>query len=341
MRQCNHQAGWLRPFSESLGVYTQLKFNPDKSPDGNVHNLYVITGRLDAGNCAIRQPNFDKAAFNNNLVFRIPTPLFGSGLIQEIPDSTILANKNFNLKTKQALGIIGKANYGNAIGGNENRNGNDGTMTRFGWKAQNKSLQIFAGEAYNVEQGVTNEIFQNKRDETPGCVFNGIPEDHVDYEAQTPTEAMSAVAGFTHFMRFLAPPTPKKLTHSAQHGSDLFSNIGCALCHTPSMQTGLSSSNALSNQQVNLYSDLLVHHMGEGLNDGITQGNAGLDEFRTAPLWGVGQRLFFLHDGRTKSLKKAIHAHSSPHSEANKVIDNFKKLTEQDQSDIIEFLKSL
>jgi CxxC motif-containing protein (DUF1111 family) len=87
-----------------------------------------------------------------------------------------------------------------------NRNPNDGTITRFGWKAQNKSLLLFAGEAYNVEQGVTNELFPTERDETPGCVFNPTPEDSTDVNATTPTAAMSDLVGFEHFMRFLAPP---------------------------------------------------------------------------------------------------------------------------------------
>jgi CxxC motif-containing protein (DUF1111 family) len=98
---------------------------------------------------------------------------------------------------------------------------------------------------------------------------------------------------------------------------------------------------ALSNQTANLFSDLLVHHMGTNLADGITQGGAGPDEFRTAPLWGIGQRVFFLHDGRTKSLVEAIRAHSSPGSEANLVIERFNRLREREQRDLINFLRSL
>jgi CxxC motif-containing protein (DUF1111 family) len=100
-------------------------------------------------------------------------------------------------------------------------------------------------------------------------------------------------------------------------------------------------SAALSNQTVNLFSDLLVHHMGRGLEDGITQGGAGPDEFRTAPLWGVGQRVFFLHDGRTSNLVAAIEAHRSHQSEASKVIDGFNKLTSPERQDIVNFLRSL
>jgi CxxC motif-containing protein (DUF1111 family) len=98
---------------------------------------------------------------------------------------------------------------------------------------------------------------------------------------------------------------------------------------------------ALSNQPVNLFSDLLVHNMGRGLADGITQGGAGPDEFRTAPLWGVGQRIFFLHDGRTTDLVEAIEDHRSGGSEANKIIDRFNRLTVRQQQDIIDFLRSL
>jgi CxxC motif-containing protein (DUF1111 family) len=100
-------------------------------------------------------------------------------------------------------------------------------------------------------------------------------------------------------------------------------------------------SAALSNQTANLFSDVLVHHMGRGLADDITQGGAGPDEFRTAPLWGVGQRVFFLHDGRTSNLVEAIEAHRSPGSEANRVIERFNRLKTEEQQDIINFLRSL
>jgi CxxC motif-containing protein (DUF1111 family) len=98
---------------------------------------------------------------------------------------------------------------------------------------------------------------------------------------------------------------------------------------------------ALSNQTVNLFSDLLVHHMGRDLADGIMQGGAGPDEFRTAPLWGVGKRVFFLHDGRTRNLVEAIRAQRSSGSEANQVVERFNRLKERDQQDTINFLRSL
>jgi CxxC motif-containing protein (DUF1111 family) len=107
------------------------------------------------------------------------------------------------------------------------------------------------------------------------------------------------------------------------------------------LTTGTSYVAALSNVQANLFSDLLVHHMGPGLADGVSQGGAGPDQFRTAPLWGLGQRLFFLHDGRTSDLMQAIEAHASSGSEANSVIRIFEGLSENQKQDLLNFLRSL
>ena len=328
--------------------------------DGSVHDLFVITGRTDAPGCNIAQPDFLPAGNtltgqggNPNIIFRIPTPVFGAGLIEAIPDSAILANMKSSASEKSALGISGHAN--SHLSGNVNLSANDGTITRFGWKAQNKSLLMFASEAYNVEMGITNELFPQERDETPGCLFNATPEDTLNFTT-TPagsgnpnTAAISDIEAFANFMRMLAPPTPAPVTPSSEKGRATFATIGCVHCHNPSFTTGAkiasgsstSPSAALSNQSANLYSDLLVHHMGKGLADGITQGGAGPDEFRTAPLWGVGQRVFFLHDGRTTNLVEAIRAHQSHRSEANRVIEHFNRLSAQEQQGVIDFLRSL
>jgi len=338
----------------------RFKRNPDGTNDGGVHDVFVITGRSDAAGCDIAQPNFLPAGNplsgqggNPNIIFRIPTPVFGAGLIEAISDSAILANMRANASLKTGLGISGHPNA--HLSGNANRSANDGTITRFGWKAQNKSLLMFASEAYNVEMGVTNQLFPQERDETPGCLFNATPEDTLNFTTTSTqpsnpnTAVLSDSEAFADFMRMLAPPTPAPDTPSTLNGRAVFAKIGCVHCHTPSFTTGKmiasgSSTNpsaALSNQTVNLFSDLLVHHMGRGLADGITQGGAGPDEFRTAPLWGAGQRVFFLHDGRTSNLLEAIKAHSSRGSEANKVIGGFNRLKAREQQDIINFLRSL
>jgi len=315
----------------------RFKFKPNGARDGGVHGLFTIRGRQDAPGCDIYQPDFAAEAAANNLIFRIPTPVFGTGLIEAVPDATIVENKNSYLLRKRALGISGR----------ENRSGNDGTITRFGWKAQVKSLELFAGEAYNVEQGVTNELFPTERDETPGCLFNATPEDHTRLDASVPTKVVSNVVSFAFFMKFLAPPKPAPDTVSTVRGRALFAQIGCALCHTPSLTTGNSSSAALNQKRANLFSDLLLHNLGPGLADDILQGRARGDEFRTAPLWGLGQRIFFLHDGRTTDLLEAIQAHASagnqvfPPSEANAVIANFNALPESGKQDILNFLRGL
>jgi CxxC motif-containing protein (DUF1111 family) len=335
--------------------------------DGGVHDLYTIAGRSDAGTCALAQPNFAQELSENNVIFRIPTPLFGLGLVEGTPDATLQANLAANASQKSALGI----------GGLLNTSGNDGTVTRFGWKAQNKSLLMFVGEAYNVEQGVTNELFPNERSTAPGCNPNGTPEDAtniVDPTNQSLTGTASAMSSdlvnFAAFIRLSAPATPVALSASAQAGQALFTSTGCAYCHSTSLTTGLSPYTGMSNATYFPFSDFALHHMGSNLADGIVQGGAGPDMFRTAPLWGVGQRLFFLHDGRTSNLLTAIEDHFSTgqncvgnqnstqfkalpwfqqnqgqgqacRSEANGVINNFNSLTVTQQQEILDYLRSL
>jgi len=330
--------------------------NADGSPDGGVHSLFTITGRTDAASkpCNVAQPDFERAVANRNVTFRIPTPVFGAGLIEAIPDSVILANLQANVAQKNALGIRGRPNIvlaGSTISGQPNTNGNDGTLARFGWKAQNKSLVLFSGEAYNVEMGITNELFQTERNETAGCLHATTPNDFTDTDGTDGVTSMNGFEKFSIFMRFLAPPKPSADTPggapSITRGRTTFVTVGCAQCHTPSMRTANATVVAMRNQTVNLYSDLVVHDMGPGLADGITQGQAGPREFRTAPLWGLGQRLFFLHDGRTPDLVAAIAAHQSGTtrdrnaSEANLVVAKYNALKEPQKQDLLNFLRSL
>jgi CxxC motif-containing protein (DUF1111 family) len=210
---------------------------------------------------------------------------------------------------------------------------------------------VFAGEAYNVEMGVTNEMFPTERGYPPtplpaSCLVNPTPEDRTIFEATTPVGVSSDIDSFAEFMRFLDQPIPActgtGCSAQIQSGRALFASVGCANCHTPSMTTGISDTTpGLSQVVANLFSDLALHHMGIGLADGITQGMAGPDQFRTAPLWGVGQRVFFMHDGRTSNLVQAIFEHAGPGSEANRVIQNYEQLSTQNKQSIILFLRSL
>ena len=339
-------------FITSDGPVREARFvrNSDGSPDGGVHGLYTIQERTDATGCGLKQPNFAQQLAAGNVIFRIPTPTFGLGLVEATPDSTLQANLAANQGIKSQLGI----------GGVLNTSGNDGTVTRFGWKAQNKSLMVFAGEAYNVEQGVSNEAFSNERAAVAGCVYNGSPEDSTKIDGSTgsASQMSSDLVNFAAFMRLSSPPAPAAMSASATNGASLFNGVGCGLCHSATLTTGMSKYSGMSSVSYHPYSDFAMHHMGSRLADGINQGAAGPDQFRTAPLWGLGQRLFFLHDGRTSDLLQAIQDHasdcgngrfrlagssnqSSCGSEANSVIRRFNSLNRSQMQDVLNFLRSL
>ncbi len=318
------------------------------APNGGVEDLFTVTGRADAGACSLQQPSFNAARAANNIIFRIPTPTFGTGLMANIDDATLLANH-------AAQAVFNRV----GISGTFNHNGNDGTISRFGWKAQNKSLMIFAGEAYNVEMGISNELFTQDRplpgedqlgSGLPANCLNlagiGYPEDITHSDGATASTVTSDVGLFNTFMQFLDQPIPSTTSPggatSIANGRSLFSAIGCALCHTPSLTTQASHlTSGLSNATAKLFSDIEIHHMGADLADNVSQGGAGGDQFRTAPLWGLGQRIFLLHDGRTANLLGAIQAHQSNGSEATQVEENFDLLSPSQQQDLLNFLRSL
>jgi len=308
-------------------------------------------------NCGLTQPDFNAEFAAGNLAFRIPLQMLGLGLIESIQDREILAHHDSTAMRRAELGIAG----------HPNRSGNDGTITRFGWKAQNKSITIFAGEAYNVEMGITNEAFPTATEEDPGCQGSQKPEpndvirtaanDSGNQAFDNPLHILPDWQQFQLLMRFTDGPAPDPSpSPSARRGSVVFERIGCALCHTPEMQTApVMLSPVLQNRPVRLFSDIMLHHMGASLADNIIQGQAGPDEFRSTPLWGVGQRIFFLHDGRTSDLLVAIQAHFSPASaadphhnipaypasEANGVVQNFNALSPADMQSVLDFLRSL
>ena len=363
-------------FISQFGPIREVRFarKPDGTPDGGVHQLFTILGRSDifpagqANTCTaevLPPTDFETQFANGNVRFRIPLQTFGLGILDGIQDSEILGRHAATAAIRQELGILGVPN----------RSGNDGTITRFGWKAQNKSITIFAGEAYNVEMGVTNDLFPQAVDESPLCTAvksepNDISRlDPTDVRNQSffnPLHELPDWLMFGLFMRFLDAPKPVAFSASAQHGQQLFGTgpdspgIGCVACHTATMVTpARSETEALQSLTVHPFSDLLIHHMGKGLADDITQGAATGDMFRTTPLWGVGQRIFFLHDGRTDDLLQALEAHQSPGgecgegnddsrrspcygpSEANEVIKRFNQLSVREKQAILDFLRSL
>ncbi|HXZ79859.1 MAG TPA: di-heme oxidoredictase family protein [Terriglobales bacterium] len=376
----SHRKGatnYVPSFIEQYGPIREVRFakKPNGTPDGGVHQLFTVVGRSDifpsgqTNTCTagvLPSIDFEDQFRRGNLRFRIPLQLFGLGILDGIQDREILGRHQATASLRRELGIFGTPN----------RSANDGTITRFGWKAQNKSITIFAAEAYNVEMGVTNDLFPQATDENPDCtadksepndIFRTDDNDDRNQAFANPLHELPDWLMFAVFMRFLDAPKPAPFSASAQRGQQLFGTgpenpgIGCFACHTPTMVTPpRSETPALQSLTAHPYTDLLIHHMGKGLADDITQGLATGDMFRTTPLWGVGQRIFFLHDGRTNDLLKAIEAHSSPASEcdnnsqhdssdsacyspseANGVISRFNRLSQADRQAILDFLRAL
>jgi CxxC motif-containing protein (DUF1111 family) len=241
-------------------------------------------------------------------------PLFGAGLMEAIPESTILANQSNGGRPNRV--------FNPDTGGTE--------LGRFGWKAQVATLHQFSGDAYLNEMGITNPSFPQEnlpqgQPMPPGCDTVADPEDDG-----------SGVIAFTNFMRFLAPAPRRPITVQVQRGEEVFSQIGCASCHVPMMMTGPNSIAALSNKPVDLFSDLLLHNVGTG--DGIEQGQATGNDFRTAPLWGLSRRDRFMHDGGSKTIEEAILRHGG---EAQNAVSGFGGLPLSDHDALLAFLGSL
>jgi len=354
----------LPPFITSNGPVREARFvreAGDGLPRGAVRPLFSIQGRSDAPvGCTLAQSDFRTQLLRRNVAFRIPTPTFGLGYVENTTDETLRANLRSTEAQRSRLGIYGHFNM----------SGNDQTIARFGWKAQNKSLLLFSGEAANVEMGVTNELFSNERVAGKGCDVHPLPEDTSNIVPASMLPAVagdavsvidSAIVNFGVFARLNAAPsqcafdsgvdgggaalcTPLANSPNAAsiaNGHNQFKSVGCALCHTETLTSGPSSFESLNSATYHPFSDFALHAMGQDLADGVDQGGAAGDEFRTAPLWGVGQRIFFLHDGRSSDLLEAIVAHRSPGSEANEVIRNFNALSDAQKQDMLNFLRSL
>ena len=264
----------------------------------------------------------------NIVAGRVTTPLFGAGLVEAIPDSAILALaaqvKPDGVKGRAALvtdAITGSSRIG-----------------RFGWKAQHASLNAFSADAYLNEMGVTNEIFSHENAPNGNAALLAEadkfsdPEDKASTTTSKPDFILTA-----DYMRLLAPVPRATANASIIKGELIFRELGCAVCHVPSLKTGSSPIAALSNRPVDLYSDLLLHDMGS-LGDGIVQGTATGVEMRTAPLWGLRLRDAFLHDGRASTAELAVLAHAG---EAKIARDRFAKLTADRKKSLLDFLGSL
>jgi CxxC motif-containing protein (DUF1111 family) len=249
---------------------------------------------------------------------RTSTDAFGFGLMDEIPEATIIALADPNDANRD--GISGRVNYTP-----------DGRVGRFGRKATDATLREFNDGAFLQEMGVTTPAHP----EDLNIGGQPIPEG-VD-EAPDPELSDGDAALANAFVRFLAPNPRRPMSPSANVGKGLFVTIGCASCHVPTLRTGPSDVAALSNKDIEAHSDFLLHDMGPDLAD-ICRLDANPGEFRTEPLTGLRLNPKFLHDGRATSVTQAITLHDGE-ARASRV--RFSKLTPYQRSAIMDYLATL
>ncbi len=265
----------------------------------------------------------------NVVARRAPIPLFGGGLVEGVPDETLLAladpfDRDRDGISGRAAVIVDQATGQRRVG-------------RFGWKAQIATLLTFSGDAYTNEMGITNDVF-------PAEPHGGIsearmrecdrvkdPEDRVD-----PRTGKRAIDNFVAFMKFLAPPPRGTITEEARIGEQVFAEVGCASCHVPALTTGAHASAALNRKTLAAFSDFLLHELGTG--DGIEQGAAEPDEIRTPALWGLRLRRPLLHDGSAATPAEAIRRHGG---EASGVMERYRAMSEPMRRALFAFLDSL
>jgi CxxC motif-containing protein (DUF1111 family) len=259
---------------------------------------------------------------------RKTTPLFGLGLVDNVPDQSLLDIAAEQKATQKATGVAGTANQvtDNSTGIPTIRIG------RFGWKAQVATLLTFSGDAYLNEMGITNPLFPQEN--APQGDTNLLAK--CDTVAD-PEDDGTGVQNFTNFMTLLAPPPRGPITPPVLDGEKIFTSLGCAICHQPTLITGESSNPAFHLVRFHPFSDFLLHDMG-GLGDGITQGGATGSQMRTAPLWGLRTRSTFLHDGRARKVEDAILAHDGQGATAREA---YRGLKSSDLAKLMIFLKSL
>jgi mono/diheme cytochrome c family protein len=249
----------------------------------------------------------------NLISIRNAPPLYGLGLIDAIPDAVIRAGATASGAGRGRLNIVRDALGNERVG-------------RFGWKADTATLEQFVGEAFRNELGVTNPIAPADL-VSPGSGCGG--QTSATQASATLDDDGSVVRAVTAYIGSMPPP-PSKVGPRHRAGQLLFSTIGCAACHTPTLPT--------NGIDVPLYSDLLLHDLGPAMDDRVVQGEATGKDWRTTPLWGLGMRSRLLHDGRATNVPDAILAHDGEAAAASKA---FRQLTWHEQASLLSFLLAL
>jgi CxxC motif-containing protein (DUF1111 family) len=259
---------------------------------------------------------------------RTPIPLFGAGLVEAIPDETLLALEDPIDRNRD--GVSGRAGVIVDVATGQRRIG------RFGWKAQHATLLAFGADAYRNEMGITNDLFPNEVSfgvsDAQMRVCDRIPDPE---DRRDPATRRRGIDNFESFMKFLAPIPRAQMSGSAD-GERVFAAIGCTSCHVPVLTTAPSSHPAFDRRPVPLFSDLLLHDIGTG--DGIRQAAADGSEIRTPALWGLRVRRPLLHDGSAATIPEAIQRHSG---EAELTRRGYERLSGEDREHLLAFLRSL
>lgn len=271
---------------------------------------------------------------------RLPPPVFGVGLIEAIEDEEILSRHDpLDL---DGDGISGRAHLLEPPGwvpARERGGGAGPVVGRFSRKAQVGSLLEQVVGAYHQDMGITSDYLPQEN-LNPLAGADTRAADRAD-DPEVPEAELRAVLDY---IRFLAPPSPAEAVGELARGQELFEEVGCAGCHTPVLRTGPHEVGALAYQEVRLYSDLLLHDLGEELSDGRRDGDAEGGEWRTAPLWGLrvmrdflNGDAFLLHDGRARSVEEAVLLHGG---EALGVRRSFEALSAGDRAALLRFVET-
>ena len=302
-------------------------------------NLLRAIGGPQIQDKAIPGAEPERAPAGVSVSLRLPPPVFGVGLIDAIDEATILAHADPD--DRDGDGVSGRPNWVTAAdyAPNAPTNAAGQRIGRFGRKAQTASLLEQTVEAYHQDMGITSD-FRPRENHNP---LSSVPVDAADRVAD-PEVPPATVLAVVHYLRTLAPPYSGGDTEQRRQGRTLFASVGCASCHVSTLMTGASPIAALSNKPVELYSDLLLHDMGDALADNRPDGSATGREWRTTPLWGLrlmrqfldGQA-FLMHDGRARTVEEAIMLHAG---EAKRSRDAFAALSPAQRSALIDFVES-
>ena len=261
---------------------------------------------------------------------RLAIPVFGVGLVEAIPDESIIALEDPD--DRDGDGISGRAARIVDVATGRERIG------RFGWKAQQATLLAFSADAYRNEMGITNDLFPDEIAlgvDAETLAWCSPPRKGVE-DVRDRRTGLRGIDNFENFMRLLAPVERGRVDDAVRMGEQLFHSFGCTACHTPVLATGGSSNPVFDRKEVRVYSDLLLHDVGTG--DGIEQAAAKADEIRTPALWGLRLRRPFLHDGSAATLDAAIRRHGG---EAASVTGRYTGAGEAERSAVLAFLNSL